>query len=29
MKGAGFRGADLEVFSVESSPMAIKMNKQI
>ena len=27
MKGASFRGADLEVFSVESSPMAIKVNK--
>lgn len=27
MKGASFRGTELEVFSVESSPMAIKMNK--
>ena len=27
MKGASFRGAELEIFSVESSPMAIKMNK--
>ena len=27
MKGASFRGAELEIFSVELSPMAIKMNK--
>lgn len=27
MKGASFRGAELEIFSVESSPMAIKTNK--
>ena len=27
MKGASFRVAELEIFSVESSPMAIKMNK--
>ena len=27
MKGASFRGAELEIFSVESSPMAVKMNK--
>ena len=27
MKGASFRGAELEIFSVESLPMAIKMNK--
>ena len=27
MKGASFRGADLEVFSVEAAPLAIKMNK--
>lgn len=27
MKGASFRGAELEIFSVESSPTAIKMNK--
>lgn len=26
MKGASFRGAELEIFSVESSPMAIKAN---
>ncbi|MBQ9058158.1 MAG: ATP-binding protein [Atopobiaceae bacterium] len=26
MKGASFRGAELEIFSVESSPSAIKMN---
>lgn len=27
MKGASFRGAELEIFSVESSPTAIKTNK--
>lgn len=27
MKGASFRGAELEIFSVESSPTATKMNK--
>ena len=27
MRGASFRGAELGIFSVESSPMAIKMNK--
>lgn len=27
MKGASFRGAELEIFSVESSPMAIKASK--
>jgi len=27
MKGASFRGAELEIFSVEASPMAIKTNK--
>lgn len=27
MKGASFRGADLEVFSVETSPMAIKTSR--
>lgn len=27
MKGASFRGAELEIFSVESSPTAIKVNK--
>lgn len=27
MKGANFHGAELEISSVESSPMAIKMNK--
>lgn len=27
MKGASFRGAELELFSVESAPLAIKVNK--
>ena len=27
VKGASFRGAELEIFSVESSPMMIKTNK--
>lgn len=29
MRGASFRGAELEIFSVESSPTAIKTNSRI